>query len=150
MELLSISSHIPGHLQVFPQEVHKDTFPFISKIYLLLSSVLEPHFLDPSYLILFALLNFYLFIYFWLSWVACRMLVHQPRIEPGPWQCKYQFLTTRLPGNPQNISFGNFQRHMSFYRMFVQSGKKSMLLTDPNILHFSNKKSKADKHMFGN
>ena len=56
------------------------------------------------------------FFFFWLHHVACRILVPQPRMEPGPWQWKHRVLTT---GPPWNSLYTSFEAYMFG---LVQSG----------------------------
>ena len=47
----------------------------------------------------------WVFFFFWLHYVACRILVPQPRMEPGHWQWEHRVLSTGLPWNSLNTSF---------------------------------------------
>ena len=57
------------------------------------------------FILIFKLLLLLLLLLFWPRWVACRILVPWPGIEPGVRQWEHWVLTTGPPGNSHMQSF---------------------------------------------
>ena len=53
----------------------------------------------------------HMFVCLFVCHKACRLLVPQPGIEPGPWQQKHRVLTPGPPGNSQDCT--NFAEKLS-------------------------------------
>ena len=69
--------------------------------------------------LLWLLEDIFIYLFFWLRHAACRILVPQPGVEPGPRQWKRGVLTPGPPGNSRRIYFFLFIYFFKFFYLWL-------------------------------